>query len=181
MRKWLKYVFPFVALAFLSWGLSGCLVSGVFTLDYAFDHDISTSDSPSLDAWDKVFVDLNDVDTYKDHKDNLKGIESVCIIMDVKNNLNQSVSGEIWIAYDDCNSKSEVMQKGTRIFSGIALSPNQERHFECGDIQDILENLNAFEAAVKAGQFWVYGFGNEQTYDVTFSHIVLLVVLAAGL
>jgi len=65
--------------------------------------------------------------------------------------------------------------------SGIALGPNQERHFECGDIQDILVNLNAFEAAIKAGQFWVYGFGNEQTYDVTFSHIVLLVVLAAGL
>jgi hypothetical protein len=181
MQKWLKSIFPLLAVAFLGWGFSGCLVSGIFTLDYPFDHDISTSSNPTLDSWDKVFVDLNDIDTYKDHKGNLKGIETVCIIMDVKNNLNQNVSGEIWISYDEYGSKPEVMQHGTRIFSGIALGPNEERHFECGDIQDILENLNAFEAAIKVGQFWVYGFGNEETYDVTFSHIVLLIALAAGL
>jgi len=181
MKKWLKYIFPLLAVAFLGWGLSGCLVSGIFTLDYPFNQDIHALPSSTLDSQDKVFVDLNTIDTYKDHKDNLKGVESVCIIMDVKNNLNQNVSGEIWIAYEEYVTKTEVMQKGTRIFSGIALGPNQERHFDCGDIQDILENLNAFEAAVKAGQFWVYGFGNEEDYDVTFSHIVLFVALAAGL
>ncbi|MFH1011515.1 MAG: hypothetical protein V1784_09825 [bacterium] len=183
MKKRLTFILLVAAVAFLVWGLGGCLVSGVFTIDHAFQHDIHTSNTPTLDAreWETVHVDLTENETYRDHKDKLKGIESVCIVMDVKNNLDQNVSGEVWIAYDSLATKTEVMNRGTRIFSGIALGPYEERHFGCGDIQNILENLDAFEDAVKVGDFWVYGFGNEETYDVTFSHIVLIIIFAAGL
>ena len=62
-----------------------------------------------------------------------------------------------------------------------ALGPNESRHIGCGDIADIFENLDKLEEAVKIGQFWVYGFGNEDEYDVTFSHNVLVLAIAAGL
>jgi hypothetical protein len=180
MKKWFIFIPAILLLIFLGGGCG--LVSGVFTIDHPFEQDIHTSNVPTLDSqWECVHVDLTENSTYRDHKDNIKGIESLCIVVDVKNNLSQNVSGEIWISYDECFNKAEVMQKGTRIFSGIALGPNQERPFGCGDIQDILENLDAFEKAVKVGQFWVYGFGNEDTYDVTFSHIVLIMAIAAGL
>jgi len=181
MKRRLPFILFIATAAFLAWGLSGCLISGVFTIDYAFHDDIHSSSSPTLDAWGRGYVDLTENATYNDHKDKLKGIESLCIVMDVENHLDQNVSGEIWIAYDSYDSKSEVMQHGTRIFRGIALGPNEERHLGCGDIQDILENLDAFEDAVKVGRFWVYGFGNEDEYDVTFSHIVLIMAFAAGL
>jgi hypothetical protein len=178
MKKWFKLVLPVLALAFLGWGCG--LISGIFTIDQPIE-DIHSSSTPTLDAWESVHVDLNDNSTYRDHKDNIKGIESVCIVVDVKNNLDQNVSGEVWIAYDEYGSKEEVMQHGTRVFHGLALGPYEERHFGCGDIEKILENLDAFEKAVKVGDFWVYGFGNEDTYDVTFSHIVLIMSFAAGL
>lgn len=181
MKKRLKFVFPVVALAFLVWGCG--LISGIFSIDYAFRDDIHSSSSPALDqVFESVFVDLNDNPTYRDHKRHLHGIESLCLIMDVENHLDQNVSGEIWIAYEEFGSKQEVIDGGgIRIFSGIALGPLEERHFGCGDVQDILENLDAFEDAVERGEFWVYGFGNEDTYDVTFSNIVLIINFAAGI
>jgi len=185
MIRYIKFIFPIVGLAFLMWGCG--LVSGIFTVDYEFEDDIHSSSSQILDeVFESVHVNLNDNDTYHDHKDNLKGIESICLVMDVENHLEQNVSGEVWIAYEHFTTKQAVQDSGgVRIFSGIALgpasSPTGKRHFGCGDVQDILENPDAFEDAVRVGDFWVYGFGNEDTYDVTFSHIVLILNIAAGL
>ena len=185
MKKYIKFIFPIVALAFLGWGCG--LISGIFTVDYAFKDDIHSSSSPALDeVFESVHVNLNDNDTYHDHQDKFKGVESVCLVMDVENHLEQNVSGEVWIGYEEFFSKQEVIDGGgIRIFSGIALgpagTPAGKRHFGCGDIQDILENPDAFEDAIEAGDFWVYGFGNEDTYDVTFSNIVLIINIAAGL
>ena len=181
MKRYIKFIFPIVGLAFLMWGCG--LVSGIFTVDYEFEEDIHSSSSETLDeVFESVHVNLNDNDTYRDHKDNLKGIESICLVMDVENHLEQNVSGEVWIAYEHFTTKQAVQDSGgVRIFSGIALGPLEKRHFGCGDVQDILENLDAFEHAVEVGDFWVYGFGNEETYHVNFSHIVLIINIAAGL
>ena len=175
MKRYVKFIFPIVALTFLVWGCG--LVSGIFTVDYEFEDDIHSSSSPTLDeVFESVHVDLNENSTYRDHQDKLKGVESVCLIMDVENHLEQNVSGEVWIAYEEFFSKQEVIDGGgIRIFSGIALGPMEKRHFGCGDVQDILENPDAFEDAVQVGDFWVYGFGNEDTYDVTFSNIVRII------
>ena len=179
MKKQLKIIFPIVALAFLGWGCG--LVSGVFTVDHEFDDFGSSSSATHLDTWGVASVDLNTNETYQDHKDKLKGIESVCLSATVTNRLNQPVSGEAWIAYQAYSNKADVMANGFRIFKGIALGPYESRHIGCGDIADIFENLDKLEEAVKIGQFWVYGFGNEETYDVTFSHNVLVLAIAAGL
>ncbi|MBU1937348.1 hypothetical protein KKG05_08105 [bacterium] len=180
MKKWLILVIPAVALTFLGCGL----ISGVFTIDHEFDEIQSSSDGVHLDIWDKVFVDLNDNSTYKDHKDKLKGIESACLSTTVKNNLNQNVSGEVWISYDEFDSKSALIAGGgQRIFHGIALGPNEERRITCADMADILDDggLDVLEDAIEVGQFWVYGFGNEDEYNVTFKHNVLILAVAAGL
>jgi hypothetical protein len=181
MKKHIRLIFPIVALAFL---VLGCgLISGIFSFDHEI-RDFRTSSPTALDEgrWDKVHVNLYDNPDYEDHRDKLKGVESVCLVMDVENHLEQSVSGEVWIAYKEFFSKEGVQDSGgVRIFSGIALGPSEKRHFGCGDIETILENLDAFEDAVRVGDFWVYGFGNEDEYDVTFSHIVFIINLAVGL
>ena len=180
MKKWL-ILLSAVALIF-----SGCgLISGVFTIDQEFEDIHSSSEEGHLDVWGKVLIDLNDSQTYEDHKDKLKGIESACLSATVINHLNQNVSGEIWISYEEYNSKNEVMnaEDATLIFSGIALGPNDTLRVTCADMADILtdEGLDALEEAVEVGQFWAYGFGNEDEYDVTFKHNVLIMAIAAGL
>lgn len=188
MKILLRFVLSIAALALLGWGFSGCLISGIFSINYVFEHDIHTSSQTSWGALDEerafVKVDLNEESAYRDHRDKFKSVESVCLIMDVKENRNSQVSGEIWIAYDSLGSKAEVIDPNSgakRIFSGIALQPNDTLHFGCGDIQEILENPDALEDAVKEGTFWVYGFGHEDEYDVTFYNIVLIINMAAGL
>ncbi len=181
MKKWLILVIPAVALTFLGCGL----ISGVFTIDQEFADIQSSSEEGHLDVWGKVFIDLNDNQTYEDHKDKLKGIESACLSATVKNNKNLEVSGEIWIAFTEYFEKDSVTnaEDATLIFSGIALGPNEERRITCADMADILNDggLDALEEAVEVGQFWVYGFGNEDVYDVTFKHNVLILAIAAGL
>ena len=181
MKKWLILVIPAVALTFLGCGL----VSGVFTIDQEFADIESSSDGVHLDTWGKVFIDLNDNSAYSDHSDKIKGIESVCLSATVKNNLNQNVSGEIWISYEEYDSKSEVMaaEDAHLIFSGIALGPNEERRITCADIPEIFDDdgLAALEDAIDVGRFWAYGFGNEDEYNVTFKHNVLILAVAAGL
>ena len=179
MKKWL-ILLPAVALTFLGCGL----VSGVFTIDQEFADIESSSGATHLDVWGKVLIDLSDDQTYEDHKDKIKGIESVCLSATVKNNLNQNVSGEIWISFDEFDSKSALIAGGgQRIFHGIALGPNEERHITCADIPDIFDDdgLAALEDAIEVGRFWAYGFGNEDEYDVTFKHNVLILAIAAGL
>jgi hypothetical protein len=47
MNRYIKLIFPIVALAFLMWGCG--LVSGIFTVDYEFEKDIESSSSETLD------------------------------------------------------------------------------------------------------------------------------------
>ncbi len=118
-------------------------------------------------------IDLNDNSDYQDIT--VEGIEDCCIRCHAVNHIDTPVSGEVWITMDvnTPGTVADIQANGFRIFSGIALQPNEERDFTCQETLALLENVDQLSNAVSVGKFKVWGLGNESIYCFTLSNVYI--------
>jgi hypothetical protein len=158
--------------------IGGCgLVSGTMFFSKSLDNSLTANNSTSIDAtfngavvdfttesdWDRISVD---------------GIEDMCIRVTVQNHLATAVSGEVWVTPDTVTSgitsvNGIINRGGFRIFHGLALTGNQTRTFTCAETFGLLENVDRLVDVVGTGRFAVWGLGDQDHYNLTFSGVVL--------
>lgn len=165
--------------------IGGCgLISGMLFLSQEISGQVRASNSTeptpvrggssTLDSWGGARVDLTTNDDWD--KIDIDGVEDLCIRMTATNNLSsQAVSGEVWVTVGDTQyaTPAEVAANGFRVFSGLALTPGQSRVFTCAETLLLFENLDRLSAAVQGGVFWVWGRGDQETFDITYDGIYL--------
>ncbi len=172
--------------------LSGCgLVSGTMFVSQGVDGEIMTDTRPAavrggnnhLDVeMEGVVVDLTDNSDYGDI--DVNGIEAGCVNTHAINHLDTPVSGEVWITLDTTlvtGDPAVVMANGFRVFSGLALLPNEERDFTCEQTLDLIENLDQFADAVAIGYFKAWGLGDQTIYCFTLTNIYIAVGVTGSL
>lgn len=128
----------------------------------------------TLDAFGGAFVDLTDNSEWNDI--DIDGIEDICTRLTAINNSDQPVSGEVWVTLGDTVYSSIAAVEaagGFRVFHGLALEPLETRIFECAETLELFENLDRLVDAVAFGKFYVWGRGDQETYDITYEAIYL--------
>ncbi|MCB1059723.1 MAG: hypothetical protein KDB65_05810 [Calditrichaeota bacterium] len=173
--------------ALLMIAISGCgLVSGTAFVSQEVDGTISVDTTPAslrggdgaLDTpqMEGVVVDLTENGDWSDFT--IEGVEDGCINMTAENHLNTPVSGEIWIVmdldFDPMDNPDAVRNNPNafKVFEGIALGPNETRHFLCSETITLLQNTDRLVEAIQAGEFQAYGLGNEDLYCFTLTGII---------
>lgn len=169
--------------------LSSCgLTSGTVFISQEVSGEIesnSASSSTLDETFGHVIVNFTDNSDWQDYE--IEGIEDGCIVMDVWNQLDATVSGEVWITMDTLQTGYTSIAQieaagGFRIFSGIALpagspslNPNVDpptKHFTCAETFALLENVDQLVSAMQQGYFVAWGLANEDTFHFTWSGIV---------
>ena len=128
-----------------------------------------------LDSFGGAKVYLLDNSTWQDI--DIDGIEDICVRLTATNHRPQPVSGEVWVTVGLDSTYTSIAEieaaSGFRVFYGIALQAGETRTFSCSETLDQFENLDKLVDAVKEGVFWVWGRGDQDTFDITYEAIYL--------
>ena len=165
----------------------GCgIASGTITVGYEIDGVISSSNA----TLEYEYVDLNTIQDYVDHKDNLYSLDNVAIVGCFTNNTTPpiSISGEVWLAYDTvyatygANGPDSVREHGTRIFT--TPSPIIPAVLLCVNWEDglaLIENFSEVQTAVLDSEYFViYGLAAEDNFAMDMD-IDIIFTFTAGL
>lgn len=168
--KYRAFVYALAAIMFIG----GCgLVSGTVFISQDVEGGIESSVGSILDdTFAGRVVDFRENDDWD--KVDIDGVEDVCIRMTAENLLAQNVSGEVWITPGETvyATPAQVRANGFRIFSGIALTPNQTRVFTCAETLELFENLDKLADAVKDGVFGAWAMGDQNVYHIRYTGVV---------
>jgi hypothetical protein len=170
----------------LSAGLiaGGCIMtSGQFTVPFALD---SPLDIPGPINLLRQQIDLNDIETYRDHKENLEAVVDAAIVGEVENR-GGPVEVEVWMtpAVSNHLTASDVRSDLTavRLWGPLALEAQQTIRVDWDDSAGLFGGRQALIAEVQGdGILTLYVIGPDTgTYHFVVREGVLVVVIDAGL
>jgi hypothetical protein len=175
--------FPVTALAALM--AAGCmLVSGQFIVTFDFaDHgfDPLLVDSPT--ALGGVQVNLNDVDTYADHKDELKDVADLALVGKVSNLTGTDTAIEVWMVASPgvmLTTDAAVRAAGQRIWGSLQVPANSSVQIDWNRSAALFGGRQALIAEIKGdGRFDLYALGTG-SYDFRIDQGALIAVISAG-
>lgn len=177
--KAIKMIVP--ALVF-TLAAAGCiLVSGQFLIDFDLPNFQAQIDSNIV----KQDVDLNTIDDYNDHKEDLKAIADLAVLGKVTNNGGGAVGVEVWMTAAPSNlaTTTEISNQAVKLWGPFVVLAGATKTVDWN------ESASLFTAAGKAlllnevkgdGQFTLYAIGNTTTYDISVENGVLAIVLDYG-
>ena len=164
-------------------GAAGCiLTSGQFRLSFDLGNIVVASPT-SLNSVD---VDLNTNSTYRDHKDNLKGLADLALLGEVRNNTpGARVEIEAWLTRDqtDLTTDAQVRGAGIRIWGPLRLASGETRRIDWDASAALFGDAGvaALLQEVKGdGSFTIYVIGAAGTYAFTIQDGFLVLTLDAG-
>jgi len=165
----------------------GCgIATGSFTVGYEIDGVLHSTHA----RLEYEYVDLNTIQDYVDHKENLHTLDNVAIVGMIENigDITSAIVGEAWLAYDTiwatygANGPDSVREHGTRIFmtpfpiiSGHPIPINWE------DGLAWMENFPEIQTAVLDSEYFViYGLARQDQFDMDMD-IDIIFTFTAGL
>ena len=180
----LRVILPSLALAALT--VSGCFItSAQIFAHYALPNPFTIA---GADGFERVLVNLADVDEYNDHKDKLKDVTDVAVVGTFENLVGPGGGVEVWITPDNTSlaDPAAIIAGATKLWGPGTIGAT-------GDVRVIGwdESAALFNAAGKAillqeakgdGEFTLYTIGTPgavNTIEVTDGGLIL--TIAAGL
>lgn len=171
----------FLALALSA---SGCvLISGQFLIrfDLGTLHILSPTNVVGKD------VDLNTIEDYSDHKDDLKGLADLAVLGVITNNRpSEAVSVELWItpALSTYTTEAQVKANGVRLWGPLSVASGASKRILWDTSAGLFDPVGrtALLSEVKGdGTFTVYVVGVSGLYDFTLSDGQIALVLDVGI
>lgn len=181
--KTMRLIVPSLLLAALT--ASGCwLISGQFTVSENLPDPLNVASPTSLVS---APIDLNDQNTYKDHKSDLKGLVDCALLGTARNNTGTAVTVEVWLtpALTNYTTEGQLNADASRIkvWGPLALSANQSKKIDWDESAGLFSKAGktALLNEVKGdGAFTLYAKGTGGAYNFTLLNGVAVVVIDAG-
>lgn len=175
--------FPVAGLAALM--ATGCmLVSGQFIVTASFSQfglDPLIVDSPTALAG--VPVDLNEVDTYADHKDELKDVVDLALVGKVSNLTGTATAVEVWMVASPgapLTTETAVKAAGVRVWGPLAVPANGSLQIDWNKSAALFVGRKALITEIKGdGRFDLYAIGTG-SYEIRIDKGALIAVVSAG-
>ncbi len=166
------------ALSLVLIGLGCTLVSGQITLVENYGSDIGSVDG----TVNRIAVDLTDNEDYNDHKDEIKSVEAFGFVVEVENLTGGEATGEGYLSLTDLGltPSAELLDSvATKIFSNVALplAAGETRTVTFEESQDYVQGLDAIDAAVKEGVFYLYGVTSVPSVRVSYIDFTAIMTL----
>lgn len=111
--------------------LAGCLLTtGQFNIDVDLDDAFVTGT-----AVDRELVDMNTVDEYNDHKDDLVGLSDVAVVGTAQNFTGSPIEVEAWITREDTNylTAATVRENAFKLWGPFALAGGETKRITWDD------------------------------------------------
>ncbi len=184
MIKNLRLLLPVTALVAAM--ATGCmLVSGQFIVPFEFvdvgADPLTVNSSSSLS---NVRVDLNTIDVYNDHKDNLKDIVDMALLGSITNlDSAQPVTMEVWMVANPTTTyttDANVRANGVKVWGPLTIPASGVKKIGWDESAGLFVGRQKMITEIKGdGVFDLYALGNNG-YHFRVDKGVLMLVVSAG-
>ena len=159
--------------------LCGCLLT---TGQFAIDYDLGTINVTDSDNLVAEQVDLNTVEDYTDHKDDLVNVSDLALLGEVTNNQATPLEVEAWISTSTTNytSEAQVRANAIRLWGPIAVPANGTVQIDWDDSAALFAPYGKpllLTELKEDGIFTVYLMGTGGDYDFTVENTTLVVTV----
>ena len=162
----------------------GCLlISKTFTIVIYIEDPITATAQDEDDQVGWESVNLEDNDIWKDHKDEIKNIQSVEFYVKIKNNDPSVIaSGQVYVSEEKLPTPTveAIKNNAILVLDGISVQPNEEKEIEREESVQYLKNIEKLMELIKGGTFYFYGSAYETPFSVTFSETAIIISFTAG-
>jgi hypothetical protein len=163
--------------------LTGCfLTSGQVLVKYDMPNPVHVVNASPATG---VYVDLNTISEYQDHKDNVKNISDIALLGTIRNNTANPIQCEVWLVDGPLQvlTPDQVQAQGTRVWGPLAVAGNATTTIDWNESAKLFgAGKSALLDQVKGdGQFSLYILAPTGTYDFDLEHGVLALVIGAGI
>lgn len=177
MKK--RFWFPLLTLALT--GVGCILISGQFVVDFEFDDVVITNP----DALVGRQIDLNDIDEYAEHKDELDGIVDLAVLGKITNTGSQAIDVVIYMTsgLTALTSDTDVRAAGIKLWGPFSLPEGGMKTVDWDESAQLFTDAGKaalVEEVLGDGSFTVYFLADSGTYAFTVVDGVLIVVINAG-
>lgn len=176
----LRTAAPVALLAALA--TAGCLlISGQFVVNYALPDPLTVSGGATT-AIAGVDVNLNTINEYKDHKDDLKRVDDLALIGDFRNNTSSAVGIQAWIVpAGTLNLRpQDLATNGTLLWGPLNVAANGTEHVDWNRSAQLFKGRQALIDEVKGdGHFSLYVIASG-TFNLTVNNGAVIAVIGAA-
>src|SRR5688500_8214141 len=175
--------------------LCGCLLT---TGQKSIDYDLGTITVLAPDALVAEQVDLNTIEDYVEHRDDLEGVADLALLGEVTNNLSLgsktgSLQGgdptlhvEAWItpATTNYTSETQVRNNAIKIWGPFVVEPGETRTVdwdESAGLFTALGKIVLLDEMKGDGVFTIYLIGTSGFYNFTIENATLVLTMEAKL
>ncbi len=185
MKHTMRVLIPSLALAALT--ATGCFVtSGQVLVKFDLPNPVHVTNTSLVNG---IYVDLNKISAYKDHKDNIKNLTDIALLGTVTNNSGIPVDAEVWMVDGSSLTLTadQVRAQGVRVWGPFHMDASTGTP---NPIQIGWDQSSALFGAGKApllaqvkgdGQFSLYVIAAAGTYDFSIVNGGLALVIGAGI
>lgn len=175
--------------------LCGCLLT---TGQISIDYDLGTITVNDPDNLVAEQVDLNTIEDYVEHKEDLEGVADLALLGEVTNNLSlgaksgslqggdPTLNVEAWItpATTNYTSESQVRNNAIKIWGPLVVEPGETRTIdwdESAGLFTALGKIVLLDEMKGDGVFTIYLIGTSGFYNFTVENTTLVLTMEAKL
>ena len=165
-------------LALAALAAAGCLLtSGQFVAHYALpDSAFNTSGT-----FQGEIVDLNTISEYNDHKQDLKRVDDLALVGDIRNNGAAAVQVEAWIVPAATTPPIGVVPGAVKLWGPISVPAGSTVSVGWDESSTLFVGKQVLIDEIKGdGVFGVYLSAPSQTYDINTTNAAFIAVFSAA-
>ena len=165
-----------VALAALA--AAGCiLTSGQFVAHYALpDSAFNTGGT-----FQGEIVDLNTIREYNDHKQDLKRVDDLALVGDIRNNGATAVQVEAWIVPAATTPPTGVVPGAVKLWGPVSVPAGSTVNVGWDESSELFVGKQVLIDEIKGdGVFGVYLSAPSPTYDINTTNAAFITVFSAA-
>ena len=162
--------------------LAGCiLTTGQVTIDFALDD--TTVTAANVEAQD---VDLNPIEDYVDHKEDLEGLADIAVLGTVTNNGGADIGVEVYMTADETSytTDAQVKANATKLWGPFDVAAGQTVTIGWDESAKLFTGPGRallLEEIEGDGIFTIYFVGDAGTYNISVNDGVLVITLEGGI
>ena len=167
---------PVVVLAALA--SAGCfLTSGQFVVQYDLPNAIFSSSG----TFQGELVDLNTLDEYNDHKQDLARVEEVALVGDVQNLGDTDAQVEAWIVPDATSAPTGVTPNAIKLWGPFNVPAGTTAHVDWDQSAALFVGRQVLIDEIKGdGVFGLYLAAPSPQYDISTTNAAFITVFTAA-
>jgi hypothetical protein len=186
MKRHRLLLLGFGAVALVALVATGCFItSAQIFAHYALPNPFHINSA--TDPFERVFVDLNEIEEYRDHKDELHGLADVAVVGRFTNVDGPAGGVVVYITAEETDyaNITEVMAGATQLWGpgtiGAAPSTRVVTWAQSAELFHEAGKTILINETKGDGEFTIYTFGTMAEYDIQVDNGLLILVLNAGL